>query len=228
MTINELAQTKMSEGLAYLIGLLYPLLTDKKEIVDKFHNRKYIGGNVNHNEVSVEDIAAHFNSVLKLFANCNLTNIIIKNNKKDPAQKKDFSCSSKMGFTCLVETTGVGINNTESILKKKVQEIEVADIDTRKAFVRGFFDGRGSWDNTLHMFSVDVDRNPSRTRWLQKICESVIGDGSVQLNLRESNHPKNDQMRIRKNYLRRFLTSVGLFSVARKDILENHVMKLGL
>ncbi len=82
MTINELAQTNMSEGLAYLIGLTFPLLTDKEEIVDKFHNRKYVGGCVNHNEVSDEDKAIHFQCVLRLFASCDILNVTIKNNKK--------------------------------------------------------------------------------------------------------------------------------------------------
>ena len=234
MTINELAQTNMSEGLAYLIGLTFPLLTDKEEIVDKFHNRKYVGGCVNHNEVSDEDKAIHFQCVLRLFASCDILNVTIKNNKKNPADKKDFSCTPKMGFTCLIETTGVGIHTTEEILRNRVLEIETANIDIRKAFVRGCFDGRGSWDSTLHMFSVDIDRKADEKEdrvdqfLLRRICESVIGKDSIQLNQREKDHKKNDQMRIRKNFLNSFLTHVGLYSMARTHILEQHLMELGL
>lgn len=67
MTIIELADVELSEGVAYLVGLLFPLLIDKQEIIDTFHKRKYIAGCVNHNDVSNEDLAYHFKEVFNLF-----------------------------------------------------------------------------------------------------------------------------------------------------------------
>lgn len=229
MTIIELADVELSEGVAYLVGLLFPLLIDKQEIIDTFHKRKYIAGCVNHNDVSNEDLAYHFKEVFNLFKRCNLNKVDIKNNAKDPAKKFDFSCSPKKGFTCLIETTGVSIEITERILREKVDAIKNSTAENRRMFTRACFDGRGSWDSTLHMFSVDIDRKERRRDQflLQQISESVIGEKSIQLNQREWNHKKHDQMRIRKDFIRTFLNNVGLYSIARKNILLNGLANIG-
>ena len=55
----------------------------------------------------------------------------------------------------------------------------------------------------------------------------MIGEKSIQLNQREWNHKKHDQMRIRKDFIRTFLNNVGLYSIARKNMLINGLANIG-
>lgn len=231
MTIQELENIPMSPALAYVLGLIFPFYMDKDEVTDVYHQKKYAAGCVNHNAnmVSDADLAIHFKAVSTL---CKSLNIQVKTNSKDKYDKTDFSCSSKKGFSCLIDTTGMDKTHCEEIFRKRIQEIQKCEKEIKKYFVRACFDGRGSWDTTTHFFSVDIDRKASDSKnrtdqfLLETICDAVIGNGAIQINQREWEHKKNDQLRLRPKFLNKFLNSVDLFSVARKKILLNGLKEI--
>ena len=234
MTIYQLASSPITEPVAYVLGLVFPLFIDKKEVFDKFNGKKYAAGCVNYNSNMVTDsaLAEHFRIVNNL---CKKIDCQIKTNGKDKYRVNDFSCSPKKGFSCLIDTTGVSKEQCEIIFRNLVKDIKVSDnFKLKSTFIRACFDGRGSWDTTLHCFSVDIDRKvPDKTKrcdqfLIKSICDSVLCGDAVQINQRDWVHKKNDQLRIRKNYLRKFLTSVDLYSIARKQILMNGLNDIGI
>lgn len=226
MTIENFKNEPINKAIAYILGLIFPFYIDRKEAIDKNKQKKYAVGSINHNKVSDEDLAEHFKSVCSLMRECHLEkSIIIKTNKKINSQ--DYSCSSKKGFSCLIETTNISKDIVEQILRDKVKQLRTESEEYRSYFVKGCFDGRSSWDTTLHCVSVDIDRKKEKASerkdqfLIKDICESVLGIGSIQINQRDASHPKNDQLRIRSKFVREFLSKVGLFSCARTQIILN-------
>lgn len=210
MNINELENAQMNRAVAYALGLSYPLIKSKN--VDGID---YIIGCVNHNpgKITDEDLANHFKAVSELFDEYPVTkSIVIKDNQINKIQPK-------RGFSILIEQNRLSEDKCIEIMDKRVDEIADSDKQIRIEFVKGCFDGRSSWDTTAHYLSIDVDRSEYRKEKIAKIIESLAIH--VNVNNRGVGHPKNDQIRIRPDSMRYFLSTVGMYSTYRRQQVEN-------
>lgn len=211
MNIYELKDSQMNRALAYALGLIYPLYKEKK-----LNAREYILGCVNHNsgKVTQDELNEHYREVYQLFKQCMRENAPeLKTNKT-----VDYTISPKEGFTVLIEKTNVAEDVCIDILTQKVKEIKMSSPDIKQEFVKGCFDGRASWDTTAHYLSIDVDRNYDRQDLVIEIIESLGID--LNVNRRDKNHKKNDQIRIKPDSLSRFMSYIGLYSACRKNIVD--------
>lgn len=210
MDIYEVKSAQMSRALAYALGLSYPLYKSKN-----VNGVDYVLGCVNHNPnmITDEDLAKHFKSVRELFDTDSATkSILIKDNKVNKIQPK-------LGFSILIKQSGCSDEDCIEILTEKVNEIVTASDDVKVEFVKGCFDGRSSWDKTAHFLALDVDRDYPRQNLMVKIIESLGID--VNVNNRDKNHSKNDQVRIKPDSLRKFMSKVGLYSTFRAKQVEH-------
>ena len=217
MNIRELQNTQMNKALAYTLGLIYPLYKEKK-----LNNKEYILGCVNHNagKVTQDELNKHFRDVYKMFNIC-MGNLApeIKTNKT-----AEYTISPKEGFTVLVEKTGVAEAQCIEILTQKVQEIKSSSIEIKKEFVKGCFDGRASWDTTLHYLTIDVDREYRRQDLIIQIIKSL--GILVNNNRRATNHKKNDQIRIKPDSVNYFMNNIGMYSACRTNIINKAISSL--
>lgn len=216
MTISELEQIPINPGIAFILGLIYPLYkTGQSNDMETF-----IKGCINYNAITEEELANHFKLVMNFLEQSNIRNIDLKANKQP-----DFSISKKKGFSVIIWKENKSDKICMDILTKKVLEIKKSDnIEVKKAFARGCFDGRSSFDTTMHFLALDTDRIYSRQDLIKSIFEQLKID--LNLNRREINHPKNDQLRIKPKYLSKFLNEVGLFSKQRAEKIQ-HFLSLG-
>ena len=217
MNIYELRDSQMNRAMAYALGLIYPLYKEKK-----LNAKEYVLGCVNHNpgKVTQDELNTHYRDVYKLFKDCMGKNAPdLKTNKT-----VDYTISPKAGFTVLIEKTNVSTDDTISILTDKVKEIKTDSSEIKIEFVKGCFDGRSSWDTTAHYLSIDVDRNYERQDLVIEIIESLGID--LNVNRRDLNHKKNDQIRIKPDSLNRFMSYIGLYSACRKNIVDNAMRSL--
>lgn len=216
MTISELEQITINPGIAFILGLIYPLYkTGQSNDMET-----YIKGCINYNAITEEELANHFKLVMNFLEQSNIRNIDLKANKQP-----DFSISKKKGFSVIIWKENKSDKICMDILTKKVLEIKKSDnIEVKKAFARGCFDGRSSFDTTMHFLALDTDRIYSRQDLIKSIFEQLKID--LNLNRREINHPKNDQLRIKPKYLSKFLNEVGLFSKQRAEKIQ-HFLSLG-
>lgn len=213
MTITELKTAELNQGLAYTLGLIYPLY---KTGQDK-NGKSFIKGCVNYNTVTEEDLAEHFKFVINFLSENNLDNIDVKANKQ-----ADYSISPKKGFSILIWNE----NKTESeclkVLTQRVKDIKESNNDEiKKAFMRGCFDGRSSFDTTMHFLALDTDRVYER----QDLIKSIFDDLDIDLNLnrRAPDHPKNDQIRLKPQSLSKYMIEVDLYSKVRKQAVINYI-----
>jgi hypothetical protein len=211
MTILELEQATINPGLAYALGLIYPLYKEKV-----LNGREYILGGVNHNsgKVTQSQLADHYKAVFELFAKNNLSSTLTLKTNKCP----EYTITAKEGFTVLIDKTNVEKEQCLTILTKKVKEISVAEKNIKTEFVKGCFDGRSSFDTTYHFLALDVDRNYGRQDLIIHIIESLQIE--LNVNRREINHSKNDQIRIKPANLLYYISNIGMYSSCRKQIIE--------
>lgn len=213
MTIKELQKTKITPGLSYVLGLIYPLYKTGKNN----KGEAFIKGCINYNSVSEEDLAEHFRFVINFFNENSLENIDVKSNKQD-----GFSISSKKGFSILIWIENLKESECIKILTEKIQELKSSnDKESKRAFARGCFDGRSSFDTTMHFLSVDTDRVYER----QDLIKSIFDDLDIELNLnrRKINYQKNDQIRLKPKSISKYLKEVDLYSKTRKQALEKFI-----
>ena len=118
----------------------------------------------------------------------------------------------------LIEKTDIPQWQCLRILTEKVNEIKNETVEIKKEFVKGCFDGRASWDTTAHYLAIDVDREYPRQDLIIEIIESL--GIHLNINRRDKNHKKNDQIRIKPDTLPQFMSSIGLYSACRKNIVE--------
>lgn len=214
MNIYELENHEMNLALAYALGLMYPLYKEKK-----LNEKEYILGCVNHNSgmITQNEINAHYIAIRELFNKYIGANVIeLKTNKCT-----DYRISSKEGFSVLIEKTGVSKEKCIEIMTKRVEEIKESSDDIKKEFVKGCFDGRASWDKTAHLLSIDVDRDYNRQDLIRDIVVSLGID--LNINRRVKNHPKHDQLRIKRNSLRYFMDNINFYSICRANIVNNAI-----
>ena len=213
MTLLELDDIKLNQGIAYVLGLIYPLYKTGKDN----NGNEFIKGCVNYNSISEEDLAEQFKIVINFLDSNGLNKLDLKSNKQS-----DFSISPKKGFSVLIWKKSKSDNICLEVLTTKVKEIkDSSDKEIKKAFARGCFDGRSSFDTTMHFLALDTDRVYER----QDLIKSIFEDLEIDLNLnrRELNHPKNDQIRLKPKSLARFMKEVGLYSKVRKQAVEKYI-----
>ncbi len=213
MTIDELKDEEITSGIAYVLGLIYPLYKTGKNN----QGRNFIKGCINYNKISDEDLAEHFKIVLNFLDDINID---LKANKQPY-----YSISPKKGFSALIWKEDKKDEICRGILTNKVREIkESNDIEIKKSFAKGCFDGRSSFDTTMHFLALDVDRD--REYEQQNLIKAIFDDLQIDLNLnrRDINHSKNDQIRIKPAYLSKFITEIDLFSKTRKDDVINYII----
>lgn len=212
MNIYELENHEMNLALAYALGLIYPLNN-----VKTLNGKEYILGAVNHNPGMVEEheITEHFRAVYRLLSE------YIRENKIDLKTNKcsEYTISSKEGFSVLIEKADVSDEKCLEIMTKRVKEIKESTDDIKKEFIKGCFDGRASWDKTAHLISIDVDRNYEKQDLIKEIAVSLGID--LNINRREINHKKHDQLRIKKSSLRDFMNNINFYSTCRRNIVNN-------
>lgn len=212
MNIYELEKHEMNLGLAYILGMIYPLYTTKK-----LNGKQYILGSVNHNTVLQEEIDEHYLVIYNMLKN------YIGENKIELKTNKcaDYTISRKKGFSMLIENTNVPDEKCIEIMTKRVKEIKDSSDEVKIEFVKGCFDGRSSWDKKAYLLSVDVARNYEIQDLIQEIIKSLGIDFNV--NRRSEDHPKHDQIRIKKNSIKYFMEKINLYSVCRRKIIENAI-----
>lgn len=214
MNIYELENHEMNLGLAYILGMIYPLYTTKK-----LNGKQYILGSVNHNHnmITQEEIDAHYLIIY------NILKKYIGENKIDLKTNKcaEYTISPKKGFSMLIENTNVPDEKCIEIMTKRVKEIKDGSDELKIEFVKGCFDGRASWDKNVGFLSVDVRRDYEMQDLIQKIIKSLGID--LNINRRSENHKKHDQIRIKKNSINDFMKKINLYSVCRENIIKNAI-----
>lgn len=217
MNIRDIENVQMNRALAYALGLTYPLYKSKE-----INGKEYILGCVNHNpgKVTQDEINKHYRDVYQLFTDCmGRSALVIKTNKT-----QEYTISPKEGFSVMIETDGVSEQECLAILTQKVIEVKESSEEIKKEFVKGCFDGRSSWDTTAHYLSIDVDRVYERQNLIVEIIESLGIE--INVNRRTYSHQKNDQIRIKRDSIRYFISNIGMYSACRMNHVENALRSL--
>lgn len=214
MKASEFVNSGINPATAYIIGLTLPLYKEKK-----LRGSYYIIGAVNHNAnmITEEEIALHFMSVNSLIEESlpNADDCLVYN--QSPIYG---TIQPKKGFSVILEKDIDIYSSMVESARKILNEPE----NIKVAFVKGCFDGRSSFDTSRHYLSLDVDRKLH----IQEIIKDIINSLgiSVNLNQREYDHPKNDQVRIAPQSLRKYMTKVGFYSERRKTIIQDFLNSL--
>ena len=214
MKASEFLTSEITPATAYIIGLSIPLYKEKLLV-----GENYIIGAVNHNAnmITEEEIAIHFKSVNSLFEEYlpNSDDFLVYN--QSPIYG---TIQPKKGFSVIIEKDVEIYSKLVEYAKQILNKPE----NIKVAFVKGCFDGRSSFDTSRHFLSIDVDRNHN----VQKVIEDIINSLGITVNLnqREYNHPKNDQVRIVPQSLRRYMVKVGFYSERRRKIVQDFLNTL--
>ncbi len=207
MKITDLDIDEVNQGIAYSVGLIYPLIK-----VVTYESKEYVAGQINHhgNMITDEELSSHFNQVHSFLSQYISNDLLLLGNLSN-------RLGNKKGFSLLVEKND---NDFIGILDRIVEIISNSEsIDVKKYFIRGCFDGRSSYDTTSGYLSIDVDRDYNKQDKIKNIINNF--DIDVNLNQRDLLHPKNDQIRIQRRNLDDFMNKIGFFSVRRIAIIMN-------
>lgn len=203
MEMSELCSLPMDEAKAYVLGLCFPLFRETK-----LKDKRVILGCVNHNEASDELISIHYSRLFDLLKeNGYHERIEILDNKTVGINKK--------GFTVVIESD----DNAQKLMDEVVNNLVNESMNIREYFLKGCFDGRSSYDKTLKCLSVDVDRDEAKQDLIYDVGLS-LGFG-FNLNRRAKDHKKNDQVRVKRMDLIKFLNNIGFLSEIRAKILRS-------
>lgn len=213
MKISEFFKLGINPATSYVIGLSFPLLKIKS-IDDEY----FILGSVNHNSnmITDQEIAIHFMEVSKLlnqYLGTQLDMILVYNNS--PIYGK---LQPKQGFSIVMQ---LDCNDYIKEMTKMVIHLKEASEECRIQFTRGCFDGRSSFDTSRHFLSIDVDRDHQRQYIIAEVIKSLGIE--LDLNQREKDYDKNDQIRIIPQKLPLFMSKVGFYSVRRNNIINNYL-----
>lgn len=215
MKISDIANIKMNNGLAYILGLIYTRYTQKNIL-----GKEYIVGNVNHNanKITSEEIAAHYKDVNNfLKENIDEQLIDLRTNKCS-----DYTISPKKGFSILIDMEENTQEHCETIINDRINEILGASEEMKAYFIRGCFDGRASFDTNFHLIALDVENNSEKIDMVIKIAKSIGID--IQENSRNTNtQGKMLQLRVKTASLNKYMTKVGFFSIRRRNDVESYL-----
>jgi hypothetical protein len=209
MNVKDLCSLNFNHAKAYILGMIYPLY---KKI--EYDNKNVLLGSVNHNNnmINVDDLVGHFQKIIRLLKKYNIPSNIIKNNDQ-------LKGVMKKGFSIVIEANDPEFDN---LINKEIDKIIKETTEIKKYFLIGCFDGRSSYDKTAKYLSVDIDRDYIKQDKIKEIAESLGID--INLNRRDCNHKKNDQMRIKRDSLKKFFNSIGLLSIRRSNILKEEII----
>lgn len=228
MTIRQLDELAISPAVAYIVGMTLPLYKEKE-----LGGIRYIVGSVNHNYnpkdlvlntpndsliyISEVEILNHFTRV-RHFIRTEALDVRLLANRNEFG-----SISAKNGFSILIEMGENSSEQCKKILRNKLSVISNSSEDIKCSFIKGCFDGRSSidWNRerltngefVARYIAIDVERDDSLQNAISKVAQSV--GISLNLNQREKDHSKNDQIRIRPNDFCTFHKKCTFFSSFR-------------
>ena len=213
MTIQELEKAELTEGIAYIIGLMFPKQHEFNNLESRVYIRAPIGHNASH--ITQDEITGHYSAVVDFLKDQNLINsVIIRPNK--------LGCVTvhrNEGFSILIEVTGNTPKQVSQILSKKVQEISNSSKNIVKYFIRGCFDGRSSIDKHSYYIALDVDSDYGRINLMSSILENY--GLKVANNMRHDGEARAVQFRVSKQSIREYYDTVGFFSIRRNNDLKS-------
>lgn len=212
MSISDFFKIGINPATAYILGLCYPLLKEKQ--IDKDY---FILGSVNHNAnmITEPEIATHFIKVSELInrhIHTDMDMLLVYNNSPIYG-----SLQSKKGFSVVMKKD----MEYHAAMRKMAEELKTSSEECRVQFARGCFDGRSSFDTSRHFLAIDVDRDHKKQELIASIIESL--GVRLDINQREIDYPKNDQIRIVPNRLNLFMQKIGFYSVRRENIINDYL-----
>lgn len=213
MTLTEFIDLKMSPCKAFVLGMIFPLYTEK---VAK-NGKKYVLAQVRHSakHITENDILEHHRRIKLFLRTYNLVDQIqVVSN-----QTEEFGNLSGAfrGFTLLIEKENLSQDGFNEILLL-VDSLKNADIEIKKYFLKGVFDGRGSFDTNSKLLVVDYELDD----YAFDIFSSIIVSLGFEIipNKRNIDSKRHTQFRIKKSSLKKYKTEIGFFSVRRNFYLE--------
>ena len=206
ITVKEFCSLPYSNGVAYVLGLVYPLFK-VQELTAGSRCQSYLIGSVNHNpgHITHEDLKNHHLSVSELLRPID-SGLIYDNSV--------YHITRKQGFSVILAIGDSTESASKVLISEKVKGLQCQGLETKKYFVRGCFDGRSSFDKTTGMLAIDVDRDITKQNIIYEIALSIGID--LNLNQRGSGHPKNDQIRVKKSSLAKYNSKIGFYSTYRE------------
>lgn len=219
MKYNEFINWSWSNSKAYILGLLFTRIDIG---IKTDSNKNYLIGQIAHNPnmVTNNDIMGHLMNLSELLLkdNIDINNLTIFNdnikivsddiNKGRRSGKKGFV----VGFEIDIDNENLERikNKINTDLMELVKEIPDEHINYLLA---GTIDGRSSYDTTLGFISIDINRDYAKQELIRKtISKKNIG---IQINARDKNHKKADQLRYSPDYIQNILDTIPLLSNAR-------------
>lgn len=222
MTLDEFVVLKMTPAKAFILGMVFPLYTEKTAKNEK----RYILGQVRHNAkyISEDDLLEHHKLIKKFLREYDLAEKIqvVANQTEEMGNLS----GALRGFTLLIEKEESESDSTsfEKIFNL-VKKIDNESNEIKKYFVKGIFDGRSSMDTNSHLIVVDYNLEGEAAETFSSIVGSLGFD--LVPNKRHEGEGRNAQFRIKTNSLAKFNNEIGFFSVRRQNYLNDMLRKLG-
>lgn len=223
MTLEEFVNLEMSPAKAFLLGMIFPLYTEKTAA----NGNRYVLAQVRHNaaHISEEDILEHHKRIKQFLGSYKLSEKI----KITANQTEEFGnlSGALRGFTLLIEKDS-SENENASFQKiyKLVSKLKFESIENKRFFIKGIFDGRCSMDTNSHLIVVDYKLSEDTFQTFSDIVESVGFE--LTPNKRHDGEARNAQFRIKTSSLKKFNDEIGFFSVRRQNYLNDMLKKLGV
>lgn len=221
MTLNEFVKLEITAAKAFILGLIFPLYTEKTAKDGK----TYILGAVRHkaNHVSEDDILEHHKTIKKFLREYNLAEKIqIVANQTE--EYGNFSRGLR-GFSILLEKEkSESFTDSFNKIFLLVKNLENESIEIKRFFLKGVFDGRGSIDTNSHLIVVDYKLPDNAFETFSNIIISLGFE--ITPNKRHSGEGRNAQFRIKTNSLEKFRNEIGFFSIRRKKYLDDMIKNL--
>lgn len=221
MTLNEFAKLEITAAKAFILGLIFPLYTEKTAKDGK----TYILGAVRHkaNHVSEDDILEHHKNIKKFLREYNLAEKIqiVANQTEEYGNLS----GGLRGFSILLEKEkSESFTDSFNKIFLLVKNLENESIEIKRFFLKGVFDGRGSVDTNSHLIVVDYKLPNDAFETFSNIIISLGFE--ITPNKRHLGEGRNAQFRIKTNSLEKFRNEIGFFSIRRKKYLNDMIKKL--
>ena len=223
MNLKEFEKLNMSPAKSFILGMIFPFYTEKNAA----NGKRYILAQVKHNvtHISEDDILEHHKIIKQFLRDYDLSEEL----KVIANQTEEFGnlSGAQRGFTILIEKDS-SEEEDESFKKiyKMVKDIEKENVEIKRSFVKGVFDGRGSIDKNSHLIVVDYRLSDDEFKTFSDIVTS-LGFELVP-NKRHVGEGRNKQFRIKTSSLKKFKDEIGFFSIRRKKYLDEMLNELGV
>lgn len=209
----------MDKVLAYFVGFVLPFHSIKQ-----IKHDKYLICSVAYNKVEPVEEIGHMINILKFIYNeYNKYNFfILSNHIKDDLNKNLFT---KQGFSFLFKVNFDNkLDYIDNVLLKRANEIEKSsNIEFKKFFISGVFDGRGSYDNKSK-FAIDIkhDSDVYKTN-TANIINNICASLDLKFNYNSKKYPANHQIRISLD--KDIFNKIELFSIQRIRKIQENLIK---